>query len=141
MKIRTSLAAGVVAATIAAMAVSSPALASSPDAPSGHVASATTSAVTEPVYKVPHKPTITGKAKVGATLTAHISGLPKGAKVTYQWGEGFGQYGGPIGKPTTKKTLKVTKSMRGGRILVIATVTMPGYADGTATSAPTGKVK
>lgn len=105
------------------------------------VTSAAVEPVTEPVYKVPHKPTITGKPKVGATLTAHISGLPKGARVTYQWGEGFGQSGGPIGGPTTKKTLKVTKSMRGGQIMVIVTVTVPGHADGTATSAPTRKVK
>jgi hypothetical protein len=31
--------------------------------------------------------------------------------------------------------------MRGGQIMVIVTVTVPGYADGTATTAPTGKVK
>ncbi|UQU62549.1 hypothetical protein COUCH_26405 [Couchioplanes caeruleus] len=126
------------------MAVSSSALASSPNGPSAHVAVTAVNeepGTTEPVYKVPHKPTITGKAKVGATLTAHISGLPKGAKVKYQWGESFGQSGGPIGGPTTKKTLKVTKSMRGGNIMVFVTVSVPGYADGTAVSAPTGKVK
>ncbi|BFU43537.1 hypothetical protein [Krasilnikovia sp. MM14-A1004] len=111
----------------------------------GHLASTVTSAtvgpVTKPVYQVTHKPTITGKPKVGSTLTAHISGLPKGATVKYQWGVSYGQYGDAVGGPTSKATLKLTKKLRGGRISVFAIVTVPGYEDGTAGSAPTGKVK
>ncbi|HJQ05418.1 MAG TPA: hypothetical protein VJ872_08240 [Nocardioides sp.] len=110
----------------------------------GHSPSTVTSAlagpVTQPVYKVPSKPTITGTARVGRILTAHISGLPANATVKYQWAYNGGQYGGPIGRPTTSTTLKVPASVRGTRIEVIALVTVPGYRTGSAMSALTAVV-
>lgn len=111
----------------------------------GHSPSTVTSAqvgpVSQPVYKVPNKPTITGTAAVGKILTAHITGLPAGATVKYQWAYNGGQYGGPIGRPTTTTTLKVPASVRGTRIEVIAQVTVPGYRTGSAMSALTAVVR
>ncbi|GAB4011779.1 hypothetical protein [Nocardioides ultimimeridianus] len=112
---------------------------------SGRAPSTVTSAyvgpVTKPVYKVPNKPTITGTAKVGSILTAHITGLPAGAVVKYQWAFNGGQYGGAIGRPTTSTTLKVPASVKGTRIEVIAFVTVPGYQTGSAMSGLTAVVK
>lgn len=111
----------------------------------GHTSSSITSAsvgpVVKPVYKVPHRPTITGTPKIGKTLTAHITGLPKGATVKYLWAADFGQYGGPVGKLSSKNTLKLTKSVKGARMEVIAVVSVPGYSAGSAFSGLTGVVK
>lgn len=105
------------------------------------VTSAYVGPVTKPVYKVPNKPTITGTAKVGSILTAHITGLPAGAIVKYQWAFNGGQYGGAIGRPTTSTTLKVPASVKGTRIEVIAFVTVPGYTTGSAMSGLTAVVR
>lgn len=105
------------------------------------ITSASVGPVTKPVYKVPHKPTITGTARVGQTLTAHITGLPAGAKVKFQWAYNAGQSGGPIGRASTTATLRIPASQRTHRIEVIAFVTVPGYATGSAMSALTAAVK
>lgn len=139
MKLRTSLAAGLLAAaavTTVAIGDATPALAA------GHLpARAVSTSVTKPVYKVRHNPTITGRARVGRILTAHITGVPDNAVVKYQWGYSGGNYGGGIGRATTKTTLKVPKNMRGMRLEVFAYVTVPGYSTGTARSALTAVVK
>jgi hypothetical protein len=87
------------------------------------------------------KVAVTGTPKVGRILTAHITGLPAGATVKYQWAYNGGQYGGAIGRPTTSTTLKVPASVRGTRIEVIAIVKVPGYSPGSAMSTPTAVVK
>jgi hypothetical protein len=105
------------------------------------VTSATVGPVSKPIYKVPNKPTITGTPKVGQILTAHIKGLPKGAIVKYQWAFNGGQFGGTIGRPSTKTTLKIPASVRRTRIEVIAIVSVSGYAPGTKMSSVTAVVK
>ena len=111
----------------------------------GHTATTRTSAavgpVQKPVYVVKAKVTVTGTPKVGDTLTAHIGTLPKGAKVMWVWGEGFGQYGGMVKGPSKSNTYKIPASGKGGQIIAIATVTVPGYSPGEAASKPTAVVK
>ena len=80
-------------------------------------------------------PKISGKAKVGQTLTAEPGSWTAGAKLTYQWEAG----GKPI-KNATKRTLEVTKSLAGERITVTVTGSLAGYSTTSRTSAATDKV-
>lgn len=110
----------------------------------GHTATKKTSAsvgpVKKPVYVVKAKVTVTGTPKVGKTLTAHIGTLPHGATVKWQWGEGFGQYGGAVTGLRTSDTYKIPASGKGGQLIAIAVVTVPGYQPAEAASKPTAVV-
>lgn len=76
-------------------------------------------------------PKITGKAKVGSTVTAASSAWPKGTKVRFQWYANSK----PI-KGATKKHLKLTKKLKGKRVTVVATGTKPGFAPAIKKSKP-----
>lgn len=81
-------------------------------------------------------PTITGKAKVGWTLTGTAGAwTPTPATTTYQWlADGV-----PVSGATSPK-LKVAPAHVGKAITVRVTVSADGFLDGTATSAATAKV-
>jgi alpha-tubulin suppressor-like RCC1 family protein len=82
------------------------------------------------------RPAITGKAKVGRTLTAHAgSWSVRPAKYAYQWYRHGTKVSG-----ATKSTYKLTKHDRGWRLSVRITATRPGFATGAATSATTSKI-
>jgi sugar lactone lactonase YvrE len=81
-------------------------------------------------------PTISGTAKVGATLTAK-PGVWKagtvtltGSHFTYQW-----YVNGQKIKGATRSTYKIASSYKGKRIAVIVTGSYPGYATASRTSA------
>jgi ribosomal protein L21E len=58
------------------------------------------------------------------------------------WGTWYaGQSGGPIGKASSKPTLKIASKYKGDKLMVIVTVSVPGYSPGTAYSGLTGTVK
>lgn len=102
----------------------------------GHTATPRSSAyvgpVQKPVYVVRAKVTVTGTAKVGRTLTAHIGTLPRGATVKWEWAESFGQSGGLVSGPRTSRTYKIAARAKGGRLMAIAIVTVPNYRAGEA---------
>lgn len=81
-------------------------------------------------------PTISGKAKVGWTLTGTDgTWTPTPATTTYQWLAN----GAPISGATSTK-LKVGPSLVGKAITFRVTVSADGFLDATATSAATAKV-
>ncbi|MGB0098885.1 MAG: M4 family metallopeptidase [Nocardioides sp.] len=83
------------------------------------------------------KPTMTGKAKVGAMLTAKPGVWKPGrVSVKYQWLRN----GKPI-KKATAATYRLGTGDQGKRISVRVTGSKPGYATAKATSKPSGKVK
>ena len=99
-----------------------PASATSPS--TGVVAKGTASKVTK-------KPTITGTAKVGRTVTAAVgTWSPKVTSYKYEW-----RLNGKVIKGRTGRTLKLTSSMRNKKITVRVIATRTGYLDGSATSA------
>jgi len=75
---------------------------------------------------------VSGKAATGGTLTALTAGWTPGARLAYQW-----KAGGKTVSKATKKTLKVTKTLRGKKITVTVTATKAGHPTLTATSATT----
>lgn len=82
------------------------------------------------------KPTITGIAKIGKTLTAHAgTWQPSGVALAYQW-----YAGGTAIAGATNATYKIASSLFGETIKVKVTGTLAGYATLTKTSAPTSPV-
>src|SRR5690606_21865311 len=81
-------------------------------------------------------PTISGRAKVGTTLTAKPgTWSARGATFTYQW-----LRSGRVVAGATKPTYRVTKADIGSRLTVRVTATAPDRATGTAVSKATAKV-
>ncbi|MBZ5737546.1 M1 family aminopeptidase [Nocardioides mangrovi] len=80
-------------------------------------------------------PTITGKAKVGKTLSVAKATYDEDVKVTYTWYAGGQEVGGH------GRTLKLKKGMVGTWITVESTATKAGYKTVVLTSAATKKVK
>ena len=80
-------------------------------------------------------PTISGKAKVGTTLTAWTGTWTSGTTFKYQWYRS----GSPI-KGATAKTYKITKSDRARIIKVAVNGSKTGYASKTRYSASTSRV-
>lgn len=99
--------------------------------------------VQQPVVTLPTLPGVTKKAtatvagpvKVGKVVKANVGTWPKGTKVKVQWYAN----GKPI-KGATKKSLKLTKKLKGKKISVVVTGTKAGYAPKSKQSKPT-KVK
>ena len=82
-------------------------------------------------------PTITGKARVGKTLTAHTgTWSPLPVTFTYQWLRN----GQPVAGATGAK-YKLRKKDKGKRMSVTVTGAKPGYTSAAATSPQTKKVK
>lgn len=80
-------------------------------------------------FVVPGKPKVTGKAKVGKTLTAKPRAVA-GTKVTYQWLKN-----GKAVKGAKAKKLKLKKSFKGKKVSVKVTYTRAGYRTVVVTSA------
>lgn len=92
--------------------------------------------ITVPVLRATTAPSITGKAAVGATLTAGAGQwTPAPTAYTYQWAAG----GAPI-KGATARTYVIPAGMLGKRLTVTVTATRPRATSGSATSAPTAAV-
>ena len=79
---------------------------------------------------------VSGKARVGRKLTAHLKGCPAGTTAIYAWLAG----GKPIAG-ATKATYKIKPSKLGKRIKVQVTLSAPGYAGAQRVSPPTKKVR
>ncbi|GAA1918576.1 hypothetical protein [Nocardioides hwasunensis] len=77
------------------------------------------------------KPRIKGKAKVGKTVKAKAKGWTRGTKLTYRWFVGKKAI-----KGATKKKLKVTRSMRGKKLVVKVTGSKKGFKKSTVKSKP-----
>ena len=106
----------------------------------GHTSGVATSAPTATVAKgtILNKtlPKISGKAKVGKTLTASPgTWAPSGVRITYQW-----LLNGKVIKKATKNKLKLTAGMRGKRLSVRVTASAPGYVSKVVVSAQSKKV-
>ncbi|MET1156515.1 LPXTG cell wall anchor domain-containing protein [Arthrobacter sp.] len=71
---------------------------------------------------------VRGKAAIGQTLTAEVSGWPEGAKLSYEWVRGQEYSGGPI-EGATAKTYKITDEDAFRMISVSVTGSLEGYAD------------
>jgi hypothetical protein len=80
--------------------------------------------------------TLTGKAKVGKKLKAHVTGCPAGASLHYAWYAGSKQISGADGAAYKLKRRQARK-----KIKVLVSVSAPGYLAVTRTSPQTGKVK
>ncbi|SDT74904.1 hypothetical protein [Actinoplanes derwentensis] len=98
--------------------------------PSGTaVATATPAVVKGAAPKATTRPTISGTAKAGKTLTARVGvWSPKAGSYRYEW-----RVNGKLLKTTTK-TLKLTASMKGKKITVTVVALRPGHLNGRATS-------
>ncbi|CAN5370363.1 hypothetical protein BH11ACT8_BH11ACT8_24440 [soil metagenome] len=82
------------------------------------------------------EPSISGRTKVGKTLTADPgSWSERGVTFTYQWSSG----GRAIAR-ATKASYRLKKSDLGDRITVEVTATKNGYRDATATSDATSRI-
>ena len=80
---------------------------------------------------------VTGKARVGRKLTAHLSGCPAVTAVSsYQWFAG-----GKAIKGAHKATYKIKRSKLGKRITLRVTISAPGYVTTERVSPPTKKVR
>ncbi|WP_162138940.1 excalibur calcium-binding domain-containing protein [Gryllotalpicola ginsengisoli] len=77
---------------------------------------------------------ISGTARVGATLTAATDGWPSDATLAYQW------FADGTALPATGPTLTLAPEQLGASITVTVTGTESGYADATATSDAVGPV-
>ena len=98
------------------------------------VTSAPTAAVWYPLDV--GRPTVTGAARYGATLTAKPGGGTPGVRLTYTWRAN----GAPI-PGATKSTYKVGAVAVGKRVTVTVTGTRSLHLPSSATSAATGVVK
>jgi hypothetical protein len=88
--------------------------------------------VTDKALVAKSKPVISGKPKVGKTLTASTgTWKPKPSTYKYQWYKGKSKISGKKGK---KSSYKVTKKDRGKKLKVKVTAKRSGYAAGSATS-------
>ncbi|WP_134741364.1 fibronectin type III domain-containing protein [Nocardioides sp. 503] len=81
-------------------------------------------------------PTVTGKAKVGKTLTAKAAGWTAGTRLAYQW---FAN--GKAIKGAKAARLKLKGAQAGKRITVKVTGSLTGYRTASKTSKATAKVK
>ncbi|MFE6253655.1 FG-GAP-like repeat-containing protein [Agromyces sp. NPDC057865] len=81
------------------------------------------------------RPTISGSAVTGSTLSASPGTWISGTSYAYQWFAGGVAVGGATGS-----TLKLTAAHAGTSITVQVTGTKPGYATAATTSTPTAKV-
>ena len=81
------------------------------------------------------RPTITGTAKVGDTLTAHPGTWTSGTSFKYQWYASGRAISGAV-----RPTFKLTSSQAGKTITVKVTGSKSGYATASQTSAPTKAV-
>lgn len=89
-----------------------------------------------PPFTTAPTPTISGVAKVGATLTARVgTWAPAPTKLTYQWYAS----GRPI-PGATKSTYKVASARMGTALTVKVTGSRAGYATAAKTSKATAKV-
>ena len=79
---------------------------------------------------------VSGKARVGRSVSAILSGWSGGTTSSYRW-----LVDGKAVKKATAARLKVTRAMLGRRLSVRVRVTRPGYTSLTATSARTAKVR
>ncbi|WP_017936765.1 tyrosine-protein phosphatase [Nocardioides sp. Iso805N] len=90
-------------------------------------------ATTAPVHVTPGKiavakPTLKGKAKVGAKVTGTVK-TPAGTTVSYQW-----LANGKAITGATKAKLKLTKALKGKRVALRVVVAESGYTSSTVTS-------
>lgn len=90
-------------------------------------------ATTTPVHATPGKiavarPTLKGRAKVGAKVTGSVK-APAGTTVSYQW-----LANGKAITGATKAHLKLTKALRGKRLALRVVVAESGYTSSTVTS-------
>ncbi|GAA4730181.1 hypothetical protein GCM10023350_11750 [Nocardioides endophyticus] len=127
-------AAGVTISSPATAAVSNPPT-TTPPTTTPPVTSPPPAAATPGKLTAP-KPKITGKAKVGKTLTAKAGSWTAGTKLTYAWSAN-----GKRIKGADDSKLKLTKALKGKKISVAVTGTLAGYTKATKTSAQTGKVR
>ena len=97
----------------------------------GTAASAATAAVAKgKAPKATRKPTATGTAKAGKTLTANAgTWSPKADSYRYEW-----RLNGKVIKGATARTLKLKSAWRGKRVTVTVTAKRAGHLDGRATS-------
>ena len=79
---------------------------------------------------------VTGKAKVGKTLTGAVENCPAGATIHYAW-----YAGSKAIKGATGATYKLKKKQAGKRIKLMVSVTLPGYVAVLRSSDATGKVR
>ncbi|MDR7254024.1 hypothetical protein J2X46_003014 [Nocardioides sp. BE266] len=80
---------------------------------------------------VTKRPLIGGKAKVGKRVVAKAKGWTNGTKFTYQW------FAGKLAiRGATTKKLKVTRSMRGKKLVVKVTGKKNGYKKASSKSKP-----
>jgi hypothetical protein len=83
------------------------------------------------------KPTVSGTAQVGRTLTAKAGkGTPSGIRYSYQW-----LRDGKTIKGATKTTYTLKSADRGSRITVKVTGSKAGYASDSAVSSATQRVR
>ncbi len=98
---------------------------------------ATAPSITPPrQYTDTAKPTISGTAKVGATLTAGVGTWSPAPSFSYRW-----YRSGKKIPRATKASYKLTKADRGKRITVKVTGKRSGWETVTTTSKKTAKVK
>lgn len=88
--------------------------------------------------------TITGEPVVGNTLKGATTGWPEGTTLTYEWGAGYGNYGGSI-EGATSLDFTVTSAETNGTLGLHVTGTLDGFAPTTVrefmTSAVTQPLK
>jgi hypothetical protein len=83
-----------------------------------------------------NKPSISGTAKVGKTLTAKVKSWSPGARFSYQW-----YANGAAITGATKSTWKLAKGQKGTKITVKVTGSRTDYASVSLSSKATAKVK
>lgn len=81
-------------------------------------------------------PTITGSAKVGATLKAKAGTWDRGVRLSYRW-----YADGKAIRGATSSSLRLTSAEQGDRITVKVTATKSGYTTVTTTSKATAAVR
>jgi hypothetical protein len=105
------------------------------DYPTVTVTSAESTAVAPGILTAP-KPVISGKPRVGKTLTAEPGRWTRGTTLRYLW-----LADGTVIKHQTSSTLTLTRAQKGKRITVKVTGSKPGYATVSRTSARTARVR
>lgn len=71
--------------------------------------------------------TISGDSVVGNTLKGSTTGWPAGTTLTYQWGEGFGRYGGEV-EGATALDYTLTSAEAGGTMVLLVYGSLDGFA-------------
>jgi hypothetical protein len=77
------------------------------------------------------RPTIGGKAKVGKRVKARVKGWTRGTKLSYRWFAGKKAIRGGTGKK-----LRITRSLRGKKLVVKVTGKKKGFRSATVKSRP-----